>query len=146
VVADALTSVLAIGALVLGRYAGIAELDAITGIVGGVVITVWAVGLMRQAGRTLLDVMPSRAHEQRVRAQLEAIDDVRVADLHVWELGPGRRGCVVSLVTSTPRPVETYKRAILDRVAIEHLTIEVHCCTRGHGPAPAPAQGPAAAA
>ena len=63
-----------------------------------------------------------------MRAKLEAIDDVRVADLHVWELGPGRRSCIVSLVTSTPRDVDHYRQAVLKALPVAHLTIEVHQC------------------
>jgi Co/Zn/Cd efflux system component len=59
---------------------------------------------------------------------------VRVADLHVWELGPDKRGCIVSLVTSTPRESDFYRAAILRSVEVSHLTVEVHRCNRGHGP------------
>jgi cation diffusion facilitator family transporter len=134
VLADALTSVLAIVALVLGRWQGWWFLDPLMGVVGGVVIMVWSIGLCRAAARQLLDVVPDVEHEQTVRATLEAIDDVRVADLHVWELGPGQRSCIVSLVTSAPRDVDYYKQAILRAVPVAHLTIEIHQCARGHGP------------
>jgi cation diffusion facilitator family transporter len=128
VLADALTSVLAIVALVLGYWQGWWYLDPAMGLVGGVVILMWAVNLCRSAARQLLDVVPSAEHERLVKHKLESIDDVRVADLHVWELGPGQRSCVVSLVTATPRAVEYYKQAILDTVPVAHLTIEIHHC------------------
>jgi cation diffusion facilitator family transporter len=134
VLADALTSVLAIAALALGYAFDLWFLDPLTGLVGGVVILLWSAGLCRSAARQLLDVVPSAEHEQLVRSRLEAIDDVKVADLHVWELGPGQRSCIVSLVTSTPREVAFYKQAILDAVPVAHLTIEIHHCSRGHGP------------
>ena len=134
VLADALTSVLAIGALVLGKLMGWWYLDPAMGLVGGAVIVWWAVGLCRAAARQLLDVVPSVEHERLVKARLEAIDDVRVADLHVWDLGPGQRSCIVSLVTSSPRDVDFYKQAILAAVPVAHLTIEIHRCSRGHGP------------
>lgn len=132
IVADALTSVLAIGALSLGWWAGLWFLDPLMGLVGGAVITWWAVGLCRQASRQLLDVVSSPRHEQIVRERLEAIDDVRVADLHVWELGPGRRSCIVSLVTARPREVAAYRNAVLSVLDIAHLTIEVHRCELAH--------------
>ena len=69
-----------------------------------------------------------------VRQQLEAIDDVRVADLHVWELGPGRRSCIVSVVTARPREVSAYRHAVLSALDVAHLTIEIHQCGRSHGP------------
>ncbi len=67
-----------------------------------------------------------------VREQLEAIDDVRVADLHVWDLGPGRRSCIVSLVTSTPRETDFYRTAVLRALDVAHLTIEITQCTLPH--------------
>jgi cation diffusion facilitator family transporter len=134
VLADTLTSVLAIAALLLGYLFGWWYLDPAIGLLGGGVILGWSVGLCRTAARQLLDVVPDVAHEKQVRAELEAIDDVRVADLHVWELGPGQRSCIVSLVTSTPRDVDYYKQVILAAVPVAHLTIEIHRCTRPHGP------------
>jgi cation diffusion facilitator family transporter len=136
ILADAMTSLLAIGALALGlHWSGLWFLDPIMGLVGGAVITWWAVSLCRQASRQLLDVVSSPRHEQEVRARLEAIDDVRVADLHVWELGPGRRSCIVSIVTSHPRDVAYYREAVLAALPVAHLTIEVHECTLAHDPA-----------
>jgi cation diffusion facilitator family transporter len=132
ILADTLTSVLAIVALVLGYTMGWWFLDPAMGLLGGAVILGWSVGLCRTASRQLLDVVPDVEHEKQVRARLEAIDDVRVADLHVWELGPGQRSCIVSLVTSTPRDVDYYKQEILAAVPVAHLTIEVHRCSRPH--------------
>ena len=132
VVADALTSVLAIGALVAGKYLGLWYLDAAVGALGGVVIGRWAIGLCRSAAHPLLDVVTSRALADSIEARLEQIDDVRVADLHLWELAPGRRGCIVSLVTATPREVHYYRSVILAEAAIAHLTVEVHRCSREH--------------
>ena len=139
IMADAFTSVLAIAALSLGWWAGVWYLDPMMGFVGGGVILWWTVSLCRQAGRQLLDVVSSPEHEAIVRAKLEAIDDVRVADLHVWELGPGRRSCIVSLVTAMPRDIDVYREAVLGALPIAHLTIEVHKCqlehhAHAHGP------------
>jgi len=67
-----------------------------------------------------------------VRERLESIDDVRVADLHVWDLGPGRRSCIVSIVTSTPREITDYREAVLGALAVAHLTIEIHRCELPH--------------
>lgn len=132
VLADALTSVMAIVALGLGMWAGLWFFDPLMGLVGGVVITWWAVGLCRQASGQLLDVVSSTKHERVVRSKLEGIDDVRVADLHVWELGPGRRSCIVSIVTSTPREVSYYRDSVLGALALAHLTIEIHQCGLPH--------------
>ena len=134
IIADALTSLLAIGALSLGWWANLWFLDPLMGLVGGAVITWWAISLCRQASRQLLDVVSSPRHEQIVRQRLEAIDDVRVADLHVWELGPGRRSCIVSVVTAHPRQVTDYREAVLAALDVAHLTIEVHRCELAHDP------------
>src|SRR5262249_43355674 len=84
------------------------------------------------ASRQLLDVVSSPAHERLVRERLEGIDDVQVADLHVWELGPGRRSCIVSLVTAVPRDVAFYREKVLEALSIAHLTIEIHQCELRH--------------
>jgi cation diffusion facilitator family transporter len=133
ILADAMTSVFAIAALSLGKWAGLWYFDPLTGIIGGVVIIWWAIGMCRQASGQLLDVKSSPRHEEAVRHKLEAIDDVRVADLHVWELGPGRRSCIVSIVTSTPRDVDYYRDLVLAALPIAHLTIEIHACGLPHG-------------
>lgn len=127
VVADALTSVLAIVALVGGRYFDLPFLDPLMGIVASVVVLHWAWGLCRGAAHTLLDAA-SVDDEDRLRDALETIDDVRVADLHLWEMGPGRRGCIVSVVTSTPREADYYREQMRLVLPLSHLTVEVHRC------------------
>ena len=130
--ADALTSVLAIGALVAGRYMGIVWLDPVMGVVGAAIILHWSWGLCRTAGRQLLDVAPSMQETRSIREHLEAIDDVRVADLHLWDIGPGERGCIVKLVTADPRDTAYYRDLIKSKVSISHLTVEVQRCNEQH--------------
>jgi cation diffusion facilitator family transporter len=125
IVADAFTSVLAIGSLVLGRYLGWTMLDPVVGIIGGGFVLNWAVNLCRLAGRQLLDVAPSSAAEGLVRRTLEEIDDVRVRDLRVWDVGPGQRSCVVSIVTSSPRETTFYRERLLGEAPFAHLSVEV---------------------
>lgn len=132
IAADALTSLLAIIALSLGAWADLWFLDPATGLVGGLVIIWWAISLCRQASGQLLDVTSSPTHESVVRERLESIDDVRVADLHVWELGPGRRSCIVSVVTAQPRELEHYRQRVLEVMPLAHLTIEIHHCALPH--------------
>jgi cation diffusion facilitator family transporter len=132
ILADAITSLLAIGALTAGKFGGLWFCDPAMGLVGGAVITWWAVSLCRQASRQLLDVVSSPAHELIVRQKLEGIDDVRVADLHVWELGPGRRSCIISIVTASPRELAFYRDAVLGVLPVAHLTIEIHRCDLEH--------------
>ncbi len=141
ILADALTSLLAIAALALGKWAGLHFLDPAMGVIAGVVIVLWAISLCRAASRQLLDVSSSPKEEIAVRAKLEAVDDVRVADLHVWDLGRGRRSCIVSLVTSEPRDVEYYRAQVLATLPVQHLTIEVHRCETNCGPPPGTQHG-----
>jgi cation diffusion facilitator family transporter len=130
VLADAFTSVLAIAALLGGRYLGWRFLDPMMGIVGGAVILRWSVGLCRGAARQLLDMVASPALAETIRRKLE-VDDDKVADLHLWELAPGRRGCIVSIVTDAPKDTAVY-RSLLDGLhEIAHLTVEVQRCP-GH--------------
>ena len=131
VVADTLTSALAIVALLAGRFLGWSWLDAISGIVGGIVILRWGLGLSRAAAFDLLDIDPSSTLAEDIRAALEALDDVRVRDLHVWSLGGGKRSCVVTVITAQPREVDRYREQ-LARFRLAHLTIEVQRCVHGH--------------
>ncbi len=124
VVADTLTSALAIAALLAGRSLQWTWLDSATGIVGGLVIVKWGVALCRRAAAELLDIAPPGALEEEVRRALESIDDVRVVDLHVWSLGGGATGCIVTIVSAEPRHSDSY-RARLAGFNLAHLTIEV---------------------
>ncbi|HEY4243722.1 MAG TPA: CDF family Co(II)/Ni(II) efflux transporter DmeF [Kofleriaceae bacterium] len=144
IIADALTSFAAIISLSLGWWKPVFWfLDPAMGLVGGGVIVWWAVSLCRQASRQLLDVVSSPKHELLVRQKLEAIDDVRVADLHVWELGPGRRSCIVSVVTKNPCELAIYRAAVLSVLPLAHLTIEVNACQLEHAEAALPPIAPA---
>jgi len=132
VVADALTSMFAIVALLAGRYLGWGFVDPIAGIAGACLILHWGARLCRAAAGQLLDLVPSGETKAAVRARLEAIDDVRVADLHLWEMAPGRLGCIVSLVSSEPRDIAYYRDLLLAQWPLAHLTVEVHRCPAGH--------------
>lgn len=128
VLADALTSVLAIAALVGGQYAGLVFLDPIMAVIGSLVILRWSMGLCRGSALHLLDVVSSTEVTQTIRTWIESLDDARVVDLHLWDLGPGRLGCIVSVMASAPRSVAEYRKAILAAVRVEHLTVEVERC------------------
>jgi cation diffusion facilitator family transporter len=137
VIADALTSVLAICALLAGRLLGTMWLDPVTGIVGGLMIVRWAFDLSRHAALELIDVDPSGELHRQVREALEQVDDVRITDLHVWSLGGGARGCVVTLTTSSPREPLVYRSLVTEKCKIAHVTIEVNRChheSSGGGP------------
>jgi cation diffusion facilitator family transporter len=130
--ADAVTSVLAIAALLAGSRLGWTILDPLMGALGGVVVLRWGVGLCRGAGRVLVDATASPALEAEIREALQASGDVRVADVHSWVTGPGQRSAVVSLVTSAPRPPSEYQRIVQSQLGIDHLHVEVHPCADGH--------------
>ena len=126
VLADAFTSVLAILALVGGRYLGWFFLDPLMGMVGGVVISRWSYSLCRGAGRQLLDVVPSVELVARIRHLLEAVPGTEVVDLHVWDLGPRARACVASVVTAEARTPLEYAERLRRGEGLAHVTIEVH--------------------
>lgn len=128
VVADAMTSVLAIIALGAGRIFGWVWLDAIMGIVGGLVISRWAIGLLRSTGHILLDGRPADGLTHHIQTALESEADTRLSDLHVWQVGSSDAVAIISLVTHYPRPVEHYRKLISDIPNLKHVTIEVHTC------------------
>ncbi len=125
VLTDALTSVLAIVGLLAGRLYGWVWMDPLVGIVGAVIIARWSVGLMRDAGAVLLDMTPDRALAARMTRLLEAGGD-RVADLHLWRVGPGHMAAIVSIVAVRPQPPEAYKARLAEIAALCHVTVEVH--------------------
>ncbi|MBC7952887.1 MAG: CDF family Co(II)/Ni(II) efflux transporter DmeF [Rhodospirillaceae bacterium] len=128
VLADAFTSVLAIAALLFGKYLGWWWLDPLMGLVGAAVIAKWAWSLIGQSGGVLLDKSDDRALEAEVRDAIEAEADNRVADLHLWQIGPGHWAAIVAVVTDNPRPPAHY-RALLGKVhELSHVTIEVQGC------------------
>lgn len=128
VLADALTSVLAIVALLSGRLYGWVWMDPMMGIVGALVIAFWSFGLMRSSGAVLLDIIPDTGLGQQVKERLEVGTD-RVADLHVWRLGPGHVGVIASIVSDSPQTPDAYK-ARLRGLSLSHVTLEIHAC--GH--------------
>jgi cation diffusion facilitator family transporter len=131
VLADALTSVLAIAALLAGRWLGFARLDPAMGIVGALVILVWAWGLAKASARTLLDAEDHEALKTRITETLEADGDLKITDLHVWRLSPAACGVILSLASHTPQPPDVYKRRLADLPGIGHLTVEVNRCGCG---------------
>jgi cation diffusion facilitator family transporter len=133
VLADAATSVLAIGALVIAMYSHWVWIDPAVGIIGSLVIASWAFGLIRASGAVLLDVSVDKNLEAVIRDRLETRGD-RVTDLHLWQVGPGHRAAVISLVSDRPLPSLTYKRRLKGLRNLSHVTIEVELC-----PHPAPA-------
>jgi cation diffusion facilitator family transporter len=128
VVADALTSVFAIAALSLGKWLGWVRMDPLMGVVGALVIARWSWGLLRDTSRTLLDREPDQSLLHEIHRRIEGDADNRVADLHLWRLGPGHLGVIVSLVTDSPRAPAHYKSLLAGLSALAHVTVEVNPC------------------
>jgi cation diffusion facilitator family transporter len=127
VLADAMTSVLAIIALLAGRFFGWVWMDPLTALVGVFVILSWSFGLMRTSGAVLLDRVPDARLGQLVRLRLEVGGD-RVSDLHLWRLGPGHVGLIAAVVSDRPKAPAIYKRRLAGLTGLSHVTIEVHAC------------------
>lgn len=125
VLADALTSVLAIVALVLGSLYGWNWMDPAMGIVGGLVIARWSWGLIRNAGGVLVDYVPaSEELPQEIRTAIEQDGDT-ITDLHVWQLGPGHHGAIVSIMARQPQQPSAYRAMLAHIHDLSHVTIEV---------------------
>lgn len=128
VLADALTSVLALIALGFGLAFGWAFLDPMMGIAGALLIGRWAWSLASDSASVLLDAEDHGKLAAQVRDALESDTDTQIADLHLWRVGTAGRACIVSLVTHRPKSVDHY-RALVDQVpGIVHLTVEVNHC------------------
>ncbi len=138
VLADALTSVLAIAGLVLGRAYGWIWMDPLMGIVAALVIARWSWGLIWETAAVLLDSVPDDGLAETIRKRLEEGGD-RIADMHLWRIGPGHLAVIVSLVADRPRPPEEYKAKLGGLPQLSHVTVEVHPC-------PFARPGPASAA
>lgn len=128
VLADALTSVLALVALGFGMAFGWAFLDPVMGVVGAVLIGIWAWGLAKESARVLLDAEDQGDTAARIKAAIEGDGDTQLADLHLWRVGPAGRACIVSLVTHEPQPVDHYKGLLAEVPGIVHLTVEINQC------------------
>ncbi|QGZ32258.1 CDF family Co(II)/Ni(II) efflux transporter DmeF [Stutzerimonas stutzeri] len=128
VLTDALTSVAAIVALLGGKYLGLNWLDPLMGIIGAVVILIWAKGLLRETAKALLDREMDDPLVQRVRARLEAVPDTEVTDLHLWRVGRVQYGCIVSIVTHQAYSADRYKAELAVFSELVHVTAEVNRC------------------
>jgi cation diffusion facilitator family transporter len=131
VLADAATSILAIAALLVAAYSGWVWADPLVGIIGSIVIASWAYGLIRASGAVLLDVHADKNLERVIRDRLETKGD-RVTDLHLWQVGPGHRAAVISVVSDNPLPPKIYKRRLGGLRGLSHVTIEVETCPHAH--------------
>lgn len=129
VVADAATSVLAIFALIGGKFWGASWLDPVMGIAGAGLVAVWAYGLLRDSGRVLLDAEMNAPVVAEIR-EVIAASPIRatLSDLHVWRVGKGKYSCIVSLVTSENVQPEYFKKQFRIHEELVHISVEINHC------------------
>jgi cation diffusion facilitator family transporter len=127
VLADALTSVLTIGGLSAAWAFGWTFMDSLVGLVGMIVILSWGLSLVRSAGGVLLDTVPDATMAERIRARIETDGD-KLADLHLWQVGPGHAAMIASIVSDVPQAPAVYKQRLKDLIGLSHMTVEVNQC------------------
>src|SRR5436309_7722862 len=133
VLADAVTSVLAITALTGGKFFGWAWLDPVVGVVGSGVVSSWAYTLLRDTSGILLDRTPASSDlPDEIRRAVESDGDSLVTDLHVWQVGAGKFAAIVSIVAHEPRPSDYYRGLFREHGELVHLTIETQHCREDH--------------
>lgn len=125
VLADALTSLLAIVALLIGKYYGAVWMDPLMGIIGAVLVGRWSLGLLKSTSAILLDEQGGTELENSIREAIETDPDHRVVDLHVWTVGPGISAAILSIVSRSPRQPEHFKALLPDHLPLRHVSIEV---------------------
>jgi cation diffusion facilitator family transporter len=129
VLADAATSLLAIVALAAGLFLGTAWLDPIVGTVGAMMIVWWSYGLIRDSALVLLDAEDNPGLAREIRAMIESEMNARISDLHLWRLGPGHRGLIVSLVSPDQTTAERIREGLRSRYSdLSHVTVEIAVC------------------
>lgn len=125
VLADALTSILAIVALLSAKYFGIAWVDPVVGAVGAVLVARWSAGLLRSASDILLDRQAPEYLLERLRESVEAGGSCRVVDLHVWSLGSGSYSAIIGVEDDSPMSADEYRNRLPEDLHVDHVTIEV---------------------
>lgn len=126
VLADAATSVLAIVALLGGKFWNWAWLDPLMGIVGAVLVGVWSIGLIRATSRVLLDREMDHALVVAIREAIESDGQSHVSDLHLWRVGRAHFACIVAVVSREPRTPDDYREQLRPHAELVHVTVEVH--------------------
>ncbi len=126
VMADALTSLLAIVALFTGKAFGWVWMDPFMGIVGALLIARWSYGLLRDTGRILLDIGVKQEKMKGILSKIESDSDSRVSDIHIWPLGDNGFAVIISIVTHYPKPPEYYKGLLGGFKELKHVTVEVN--------------------
>lgn len=128
VLADAITSLLAITALVAGKYLGWNWLDPMMGIVGAIIITRWAYGLIKETSPLLLDASIAEDYKFSITQAIENDADNEISDIHVWKIGANDYAAIISIVTHVPNTPDYYKALLKDFDKLSHITIEINQC------------------
>jgi cation diffusion facilitator family transporter len=126
VLADALTSLLAIGALLAGKYFGQGWMDPAMGVVGAVLVGRWSIQLLRDTSGILLDAQASEDIVRSVRDAIEQAEDTTLTDVHVWSIGPGIYAAALTVTARDPRSASEYQDCIPKELGVVHSNIEVH--------------------
>jgi cation diffusion facilitator family transporter len=135
VLADALTSLLAIFALLGAKYFDMVWADPVMGIVGALLVARWSIGLLHSTATVLLDREGPPSLSRTVRERIESGGDDNIADLHIWAVGPNIYSAIISIVTDNPKPPDYYKSLLPPDLGIVHFAIEVHRCGEHGDPA-----------
>jgi cation diffusion facilitator family transporter len=130
VLADALTSLLAIFALLTAKYFGLVWMDPLMGIVGAVLVSRWSLGLIRDTTGVLLDKRGPEDIRIKIKNNIEKNGRDQIGDLHLWSVGPNIYAAIITIVTLDPRPSEHYKRLIPSDLNLVHVTVEIQQCNR----------------
>jgi cation diffusion facilitator family transporter len=128
VLTDAMTSVLAIIALLGAKYFRLAWMDPLMGVVGAILVIRWSIGLIQGTVKVLLDHQIPLEVQKKIIGILESYKDTKVSDLHIWSIGPGIYSSEIGVVTKYPDSPEIYKALIPEDTGVVHATIEVHLC------------------
>ena len=130
VLADALTSLLAIAALLMGKFFGFNWLDPVMGIVGSLIISRWAWGLLKQTSPILLDASIEQGYREKVIASIEAVVDHEVSDVHIWAITADHYAAIIAIVSHDPKDVDYFKAKLLAFDKLSHVTIEINKCNQ----------------
>ena len=128
VVADAVTSVLAIAALIAGKYLGWDFLDPVLGILGAILVAKWSIGLMRQTGKSLLDAEMDHPVVEEIKEVIDGLNmSISMTDLHVWKVGKGKFSCILVLETTDKNlTADMVRHALSIHDEIVHVSVEIN--------------------
>jgi len=115
-----------------GRILGWVWMDPVMGIIGALVIANWSWSLVRNTSAVLLDMQAEKGLAHEIAGRLEADSGDRIADLHIWRIGPGDNAAIVSLVSDRPATPAVYKARLAGLTNLSHVTVEVQCCPGAH--------------